>query len=70
MYETDNFPIFTATDSDGDKLQVEGYGPGLLAFVVAGEDGHRTAILTLEDAARLAEVIRQQIIAHGTTETK
>ena len=65
MYATDNFAIFTATDSDGDELSVEGDDAKHLIFTVAGEDGHRSVVLSYTDAARLAEVIRQKLIVHG-----
>jgi hypothetical protein len=57
MYESDSDPIFTATDCDGDKLAVEAYGPGQWAFTVAGEDGHRTVLLSDDDVARLTGVL-------------
>jgi hypothetical protein len=57
MYESDSDPIFTATDCDGDTLAVEAYGPGQWAVTVAGEDGHRTVILSDDDVARLTEVL-------------
>ena len=59
MYESDNAPIFTATDADGDKLAVEEYGPGQWVFTTAGEDGHRSVILSDDDLARLSEALAQ-----------
>jgi hypothetical protein len=57
MYETDTAPIFTASDTDGDTLAIESYGPGQYAFTVAGEDGHRTVLLSDDDIARLTELL-------------
>jgi hypothetical protein len=49
--------IFTAIDIDGDTLAVDKYGPQQWAVTVAGEDGHRTVILSEDDIARLTEVL-------------
>jgi hypothetical protein len=59
MYETDSAPIFSVTDIDGDTLAVEAYGPNQWTFTVAGEDGHRSVILSDDDIARLTEALAQ-----------
>jgi hypothetical protein len=57
MYETETAPIFSATDTDGDTLAIESFGPSQYAFTVAGEDGHRTVLLSDDDVARLTELL-------------
>ena len=51
--------LFTATDKDGDTLNVEEYGPGQWLIEVIGEDGYRQVLLSEDDIARLTEALAQ-----------
>ena len=44
--------LFTATDTDGDTITIE-RNDGVVTATIAGEDGHRTVILTDADIDRL-----------------
>ena len=54
-----NMSIYTTTDTDGDTLNIEEYGPGQWIIEVSGEDGHRQVLLSEDDIARLTEALAQ-----------